>query len=182
MKLFKIAIAFILVVGFGATAHAQANAIDKYFSQYVNDKNFTVVYISPKMFQMMDNFKIKGMDDNEGKAILEIAKDLRGLRVLTTDVDAKKYYREAKSKINTNEYEMLMTVRDKDGESVEFFVKDAPGGNGNVFEEFFLMVGGEDEFVLISFVGKIDIAKISRLANSIEGKDDNKSKSKQDEE
>lgn len=181
MKLLKVLLVMLVASCLSAMAYAQANAIDKYFSQYVNDENFTVVYISPKMFQMIDKLKIDGMDDDEGKAIMEIAKDLRGLRVLTTDVNPQKYYKEAKSKINTNEYEVLMTVRDKDGENVEFHVKEAAGSNGNVFEEFFLLVGGEDEFVLVSFVGKIDLAKISKLANSIEGKEEKKPSSNKQE-
>lgn len=169
MKSLKIAVLFIAMNCLSAAVFAQANAIDKYFSQYVNDQNFTVVYISPKLFQMMDKLNIKGIDDEEDRAIMEIAKDLRGLRILTTDVNALKYYKEAKSKINTNEYEVLMTVRDKDGENFEFYVKEAPGTNGSVVEEFFLLAGGDNEdFVLISFVGKIDLNKITQLARTIE--------------
>lgn len=169
MKLYRLFLLFIAVSCFSVAASAQANAIDKYFSQYVNDENFTVVYISPKLFQMIDKLNVKGINDQEDKAILDIAKDLRGLRILTTDVTPLKYYKEAKAKINTNEYEVLMTVRDKDGENVEFYVKEAPGSNGTVFEEFFLMAGGDDEdFALISFIGKIDLEKITKLAKSIE--------------
>lgn len=172
MKMLKVLTVMLVASCISVAAAAQANAIDKYFSQYVNDENFTVVYISPKMFQMIDKLKIDGLDDEEGKAIMDVAKDLRGLRILTTDVNPLKYYKEAKAKINTNEYEILMTVRDKDGENVEFYVKELAGSNGNVFEEFFLLVGGQDEdFVLISFVGKIDLAKISKLAESIESDD-----------
>lgn len=170
MKLLKISFLTLLASCFlSMPAFAQANAIDKYFSQYVNDNNFTVVYISPKLFQMMDKLNIEGMDDLEDKAIMDIAKDLRGLRILTTDVNALQYYKDAKSKINTSEYEVLMTVRDKDGENVEFYVKEAPGSNGSVFEEFFLIAGGDNEdFVLISFVGKINLDKITKLARTIE--------------
>ena len=169
MKLLKTALLTLIASCLSMAAFAQANAIDKYFSQYVNDKNFSVVYISPRLFQMMDKLNINGMDDVEDRAILDIAKDLRGLRILTTDVNALQYYKEAKSKINTSEYEVLMTVRDKDGENVEFYVKEAPGSNGNVFEEFFLMAGGDNEdFVLISFVGKINLDKITKLAKTIQ--------------
>lgn len=169
MKLLKISVLTLFISCLGIAVYGQANAIDKYFSQYVNDKNFTVVYISPKLFQMMDKLNIDGMDDVEDRAIMDIAKDLRGLRILTTDVNALQYYKEAKSKINTNEYEVLMTVRDKDGENVEFYVKEAAGSNGSVFEEFFLLAGGDNEdFVLISFVGKINLDKITKLAKTIE--------------
>lgn len=177
MKMMKIALA-LFFFGFTLALHAQdaTNAIDKYFSQYVDDNNFTVVYISPKMFQMLDKLKLDGMEDADEKAVLDIAKDLRGLRILTTDTNPKGYYKEAKSKINTKEYEVLMTVRDKDGDNVEFLVKEEPGSNGNIISELLLLSGGEDEFVLISFVGKISLDKISRLANSIEDNDKDKSR------
>lgn len=169
MKSLKISVLIMFASCLSMAVFAQANAIDKYFSQYVNDNNFTVVYISPKLFQMMDKLNVNGIDDDEGRAILDIAKDLRGLRILTTDVNPLQYYKEAKSKINTNEYEVLMTVRDKDGENVEFYVKETPGSNGNTFEEFFLLAGGDNEdFVLISFIGKINLDKITKLARTIE--------------
>lgn len=172
MKMLKIALAlFFLGFAFATKAQDTPNAIDKYFAQYVEDKNFTVVYISPKMFQMLDKLKLEGMEDADEKAVLDIAKDLRGLRILTTETNAKSYYKEAKSKINTKEYEVLMTVRDNDGDNVEFLVKDEPGSNGNIISELLLLSGGDDEFVLISFVGKISLDKISRLARSIEEND-----------
>lgn len=171
MKVLKTAFILLVATCWSTAAMAQSNAIDLFFSQYVEDENFTVVYISPKLFQMIGELDVEGMDDEEGKAIMEIAKDLRGLRILTTDVKPMEYYEEAKQKINTEDYEVLMTVRDKDGDNVEFFVKDTAGGDGSVFDELFLLVGGEDDFVLLSFVGQIDIEKISKLADGI--KDEN---------
>ena len=171
MKVLKTAFILLVATCWSTAAMAQSNAIDLFFSQYVEDENFTVVYISPKLFQMIGELDVEGMDDEEGKAIMEIAKDLRGLRILTTDVKPMEYYEEAKQKINTEDYEVLMTVRDKDGDNVEFFVKETAGGDGSVFDELFLLVDGEDDFVLLSFVGQIDIEKISKLADGI--KDEN---------
>lgn len=148
----------------------QANAIDKYFQQYVDDQRFTVVYISPKLFQMLGKLDINKFDDeDETQAIMDIAKDLQGLRILISDENAMNLYKEAKSKINTKEYEPLMTVRDRDGDNVEFLVHES----GNIIQELLLLVGG-DEFILMSFVGNLDLNKISKLAKSIE--DDKKQK------
>lgn len=171
MKVLKFIAVFLVAGCLSTAAMAQTNAIDLFFSQYVEDENFTVVYISPKLFQMIGKLDVDAIDDEEGQAIMEIAKDLRGLRILTTDINPMQYYKEAKGKINTKDYEVLMTVRDKDGDNVEFFVKETAGGNGSVFDELFLLVGGEDDFVLLSFVGQIDIEKISKLADSIKDED-----------
>ena len=154
------------LVTVGIQAQSQINAIDKYFQQYVEDERFTVVYISSKLFQMIGKLDIDKFDDEaETQAIMEIAKDLEGLRILVAEEDAMKFYREAKSKIDTKEYEVLMTVRDREGDNVEFLVRE--DGN-SIIQELLLLVGGEDEFVLLSFVGNLDLNKISNFAKTIE--------------
>lgn len=141
-----------------ASSFGQADAIEKYFDKYMDDENFTVVYISPKMFQMISKIAPDDMDQDTK----DVIKDLKGLRILTTEYNTKAFYKEAKSLINTGEYEILMTVRDE-GTNVEFLVKDT----GDVINELLLLVGG-DEFVMMSFVGNIDLDKISKLANSLD--------------
>lgn len=151
------------------TTNTTASAIDKYFSSYVEDKRFDVVYISPKLFQMIGRIDSKILDmedDAEAKAVLEMAKDLQGLRILTTDETPEVFYKEAKAKINTKEYEVLLTVRDKDGDNVEFLIKES----NNVIQELLLLSGGKEEFVLLSFMGNLDLNKITRLAKEIEKK------------
>lgn len=153
----------------GLAQGTTASAIDKYFSSYVEDKRFDVVYISPKLFQMIGKIDSKILDmedDAEAKAVLEMAKDLQGLRILTTDETPEVFYKEAKAKINTKEYEVLLTVRDKDGDNVEFLIKES----NNVIQELLLLSGGKDEFVLLSFMGNLDLNKITRLAKEIEKK------------
>ncbi len=156
----------LLLVSATTMAQTQANAIDKYFQQYVDDDRFTVVYISPKLFEMLGKLDIDGLDmedDAEAKAILDIAQDLQGLRILVSEEDASGLYEEAKQKIDTREYEVLMTVRNKKEENVEFLVKEADG----IISELLLLVGG-DEFVLLSFVGKLSLEDISKLARAID--------------
>jgi hypothetical protein len=147
-----------MMVGFVGMAFSQADAIEKYFEKYMEDENFTVVYISPKMFELVAKVTPEDMDQD----VKDVIKDLKGLRILTTEYNTAAFYKEAKSKINTNEYEVLMTVRD-DGNNVEFLVKDT----GDVINELLLLVGG-DEFVLMSFVGNIDLNKIAKLAKNID--------------
>jgi len=146
--------------------HAQGDAIEKYFQQYIENNDFTVVFISPKMFQLISKLDLNEVDnDPEAKLIMETVSDIRGLRVLTTDVNPMERYKEAMQKINTKEYEVLVTVRDK-GENVRIWVKETD----SVVEELLLLVGAVDEFVMLSFVGNIDLEKISKLANNIDVK------------
>ncbi|GLR16356.1 DUF4252 domain-containing protein [Portibacter lacus] len=154
----KISLILTMMVVAIASSFGQADAIEKYFDKYMDDENFTVVYISPKMFEMVAKIAPEDMDQETR----DVIKDLKGLRILTTEYNTKAFYKEAKSLINTKEYEILMTVRD-DGTNVEFLVKDS----GDIINELLLLVGG-DEFVMMSFVGNIDLKKIAKLANSVD--------------
>ncbi len=158
---------YILILMLGIltwNVQAQADAIDKYFQQYLEDDDFTVVYVSPKMFQLISKLDLNEVDnDPEAKLVMETIKDIKGLRVLSTDVNAMDRYKEAMNKINTNEYEVLVTVRDK-GENVRIWIKE----EASVISELLLIVGALDEFVMLSFVGNIDLDKISKLANNID--------------
>lgn len=158
MKLLNLIILF-----FFATFNlsGQADAIEKYFSKYKDDESFTMVYVSPKMFKMFA--KVAG--DEVDEDIRDVISDLRGLRILTTENNSMQLYKEATATINTKEYEELITVRDGK-ENIKFMVKD--DGSEDIIHELLLLVGGEDDFVLMSFVGDIDLDKISKLAHSID--------------
>ncbi len=139
---------------------AQEDAITKYFEKYMDDEKFTIVYITPKMFQMISKLNLK---DKEGQDIKEVLQDLRGLRILQADHNGLQYFKEAINTFKTNEYELLMSVRDKD-ENVRFWTKE----NNGIISELLMLVGEKDEFTLISFIGNISLDKISKLSNKID--------------
>jgi len=168
-SIFKIVLA-LLFLGIAVFSKAQNDAISKYFEQYVEDERFTVVYISPKMFDLITKLDLENMEDlqdePEARAALQMVEDLDGLRVLTTDETPDKFFKEAQQKIPTSDYDLLMTVRDE-GENVRIFTKD---DGGNIIKELLLMVGGKDEFVMLSLIGEIDLKKVSKLAKVMDVK------------
>ena len=139
------------------------DAIETYFDRYMENEDFMVVYVSSKMFSMVSKIDIE-LDDPEAEVFLEMASDLKGIRVLRTETSAMTYFKDAAKSINTTSYEMLMTVRDQ-GQNVKIWIKeDADGDIG----ELLLLVGSPDEFVLVSIFGKIDLEKISQLAKQLD--------------
>jgi hypothetical protein len=140
-------------------AGAQADAISTYFGKYMDDERFTMVYVSPKMFELVSKISSDEMDQD----VKDVLKDLKGLRILTTETNSESFYAEAKKMIDTKQYEILMTVRDE-GSNIEFLVKE----KGDVIEELLLLVGGSDEFVLMSFVGNLNLKKISKLGETLD--------------
>ncbi len=166
MKPFKTLFIFLFLV-IASASYGQANAIDKYFKQYVDDERFSVVYIGPKLFEILGQFKVDGIDvdDDEAEAFLDVAKDTKGLRILTSKESSRSFYEEAKQKINTSEYEVLMTVRNnQEKKETEFFVRE----ENNVIKELFLLSGGPNDFTMMSFIGNLNLRKISNLAKTME--------------
>lgn len=151
-------IILLLLCGTSAS-FAQNDAVSKFFKSYADDTRFSSVNISPKMFQLVSRIKINDMDAD----LQAMLKNLTGLHILSTKVTPKIFYKEALGKINTKEYEELMKVRDN-GEDVLFLTKATTGSDK--IEELLMLVGGEDEFSLISFIGDIDLNKIGRLGKS----------------
>ncbi len=173
MKQFFLTAFFGLALAFSVSA--QDDAISKYFSKYAEDERFTVVYISPKMFNMISKIST---DDPDFESAKEVIKDLKGLRILVADgesedengqkiaaknpVNGMAMYKEAMNTLDMNSYEELLTVRDGQ-ENVRFVVKEDAG----TISELLLLVGSPDEFVMLSFAGKINLDKISKLGKSL---------------
>ncbi|MDZ4749426.1 MAG: DUF4252 domain-containing protein [Saprospiraceae bacterium] len=155
----SICFSFLAVLFTSLSSFAQEDAITKYFNKYMDDEKFSVVYISPKMFSMVSKIEIEDMEPE----LQEVIKSMKGLRILHTEQNALQYYNDALKTINTSEYELLMTARGE-GENVRFMVKD----NGDIVEELLMMVGGNENFALLSFIGNIDLKKIGKLAKALD--------------
>jgi hypothetical protein len=141
------------------SSFAQEDAITKYFNKYMDDDKFSVVYISPKMFSMVSKIEIEDMEPE----LQEVIKSMKGLRILHTEQNALQYYNDALKTINTSEYELLLTAKGE-GENIRFMVKD----NGDIVEELLMIVGGSENFALLSFIGNIDLKKIGKLAKALD--------------
>ncbi len=150
-------IQFLIIFLFaGISLMAQNNAVDKYFSKYMDNDDFTVVSVSGKMLSMISE------DDNDPETD-NILSSLKGINILTTEKNASNFYGEAKSKLYDSGYEELMKVKDKDS-NVLFMVR---GSDGKKVKELILLVGESDDTVLMSFTGDISLNKISKLGKSL---------------
>ncbi|MEO5906323.1 MAG: DUF4252 domain-containing protein [Saprospiraceae bacterium] len=152
-------LSFFIIIGTSVASIAQNDAITKYFNKYVDDTKFSAVYISPKMFQMVAKIEIEDMEQE----VQDVIRSMKGLRILHTEQNTLALYAEAMKTIPTSEYEVLLTAREN-GENVRFLVKD----NGDIVEELLMIVGGEKNFALMSFIGNIDLKKIGKLAKALD--------------
>jgi hypothetical protein len=143
---------------FGRTGFAQDDAIGKYFGKYIDDDRFTVVSISPTMFRLMSKVNW----DTVSTDLKETVRKLQSLRILTTTTTPMVFYKEALERIDRKEYQELITVRNNK-DNVHFMVKES----GNTIHELLMISVGDDGFSLISFVGDIDLDRLSRLSSDM---------------
>ncbi|CAL1518329.1 DUF4252 domain-containing protein [Chitinophaga sp. MM2321] len=154
----------LLLIAVFASMHLfaqQTSVIDRFFQKYENDRNFTLVSITPKMFSM---FAKIDPGDPDARNLMKVVQKLKGLRILAKEEtkDGPRLYKEAAAFL-TPEFEELMTVRDKESD-LKFLVKENSRGN---ISELIMLVGSADQFLAMSLVGDIDLNEISQIANSV---------------
>ena len=100
------------------------------------------------------------VDNKEDQEVLNAISKLKGLRILAKEQtrDSRELYKEAMSMIPTKEYEELMTVRDKD-KDMKFFIKES----GGKISELVMVMGGNEEFMVLSLFGEIDLKQVSKI-------------------
>ena len=157
MKKLIVAVGLMIIVN-GAFAQ---DAISKFFSKYQADETFSQVTVSSKMFGLFTNMEA---DTPEDKEVLDAISKLKGLRILAKQEtrDARGLYKEAFSLIPMKEYEELMSVRDKD-KDMKFLIKE----NGGKISELLMVMGGNEEFMVMSLFGEIDLKQISRIGKKM---------------
>ncbi|MEJ1241355.1 DUF4252 domain-containing protein [Chryseolinea sp. T2] len=157
MKRILAAAVFILMV---SNAFGQ-DAISKFFTKYQADESFSQVTVSSKMFGLFTNMEA---DTPEDKEVLNAISKLKGLRILAKEntSDARGLYKEAFALIPMKEYEELMSVRDKD-KDMKFMIKES----GGKISELLMVMGGTDDFMVMSLFGEIDLKQISRIGKKM---------------
>lgn len=150
-----------VIVMCSIVASAQNDAIAKFFTKYQSDETFSQVTISGKMFSMMAN--LTG-DTEEEKAMISSISKIKGLKILSKSEvrNSRELYKEAISMIPSNSFEELMAIRDKD-KDMKFYTKEA----GGKISELVMVMGGNDEFMVLTIFGEIDLKEIAKIGKSV---------------
>jgi ACT domain-containing protein len=69
-------------------------------------------------------------------------------------------YKEAIKKMNKN-YEVLMEIEDE--EKITFYIDES----GGIIKELVMVMGGQNEFMILTLEGDIDLKEISKLSKSV---------------
>lgn len=157
----KISLILVLLIGYASAAIAQDDAIQKFFSKYMEDDRFSRVYISPKMMQMAGGFlKSNAGTDAEAKELGTLISKIKGIRILSSEeVEGMALYKDAMATLNKNQYEELMDVQDK-GSSLKFMVRE----EGGLIKELTMVSGDAKSFTLLSMLGSFTYEDLNLLA------------------
>ncbi|WP_026950516.1 DUF4252 domain-containing protein [Algoriphagus mannitolivorans] len=157
----KILSLLILILGVAFASQAQEDAIQKFFSKYMEDDRFSRVYISPKMMQMAGGFlKNNAGTDKDAEELGALIAKIRGIRILSSEeVNGKALYAEAMNTLSKNKYEELMEVHDK-GSDLKFLVREEAG----LVRELMMISGEGSAFTLISMLGSFTYKDLNMLA------------------
>lgn len=153
----------VVVIMMGASGAFAQDAISKFFSKYQGDETFSQVNISSRMFGLFTQME---SDDPADKEVLDAISKLKGLKILAKEDarNARDLYKEAFSLI-PKEYEELMTVRDKD-KDMKFMIKES----GGKISELLMVMGGNNDFMVLSLFGEIDLKQVSRIGKKMDVK------------
>ncbi|MCD6597739.1 MAG: DUF4252 domain-containing protein, partial [Bacteroidales bacterium] len=136
---------------------AQKNAADKLFEKYADTDGFTTISFSSGLMKMVADMDDEKDDNNILRKIDEI-------RILTSDNENSglNFYEEIVSDLAVDEYEELITIKDKDT-NVKIWIKEDAG----IIRELILVSGGLDDNALIIVRGEIELNKLSGLGESL---------------
>jgi len=156
--IFFLTISFVLI---SFSLSAQTDAIDKFFNDYKTNGDFKIISINSKAFDLLN----KATSDKDDSEFLDIVKDLKGLKILTTSKNAMLIYADANKRVIGAGYEELMKIRDNES-NIRFVTKET---NGNI-SELVMILGEKDNFTVLSFIGNIDLKKIAKLSKTLDVK------------
>jgi hypothetical protein len=155
-------ISFVVLTMMVSGTYAQ-DAISKFFNKYQNDESFSQVNISSRMFGLFTQMEA---DNPEDKEVLDAISKLKGLKIIAKEDarNARELYKEAFAVI-PKDYEELMTVRDKD-KDMKFMIKES----GGKISELLMVMGGNEQFMVMSLFGEIDLKQVSRIGKKMDVK------------
>lgn len=160
----KTLVGIVMMILISTAAFSQGDAITKFFTKYQDDESFSQVTISSKMFSLLTDMQV---DNPEDQQVIDAISKLKGLRILGKDNarDGRTLYKEALALLPAKDYEELMSVRDDD-KDMKFFIRS--GATPSKIAELVMVMGGNDDFMVLSLFGDIDLKQIGKIGSKMD--------------
>lgn len=158
MKKIIIAIAILAIPFF---AQSQHECIEKFYNKYVSNEKVTDISLNGWILSLASK-----MSDEEGTEILEKITKLRIMIAEEENIVSKTDVKKLMKDVRKNKFEDLMTVRDEDVR-VNFMIRE----EGEKITNVLVIISGDDEFILLSLEGVLNMEDLEELNFDVEGGD-----------
>lgn len=162
----KLVITLAIIVYATANAMYAQTAIDDLYQKYAGEKGFTSINISPAMLGFLSDLD---MNDSSEKAqeTQDVLEQMSGLKMLVYEPEGESneaFLKDVRSLSKSNGYSEMMSV-DSEDEIVKFLAKKGPDGK---VLELLMIVFDEEEAVIMSMTGNLDMKSISQISKSLD--------------
>lgn len=154
-RMYKILIVLLILP---VLSQAQNDAIVTYFSSEMENDLFKHAYISPRMINAVVKMDVEDMDED----IRMIVKDLKGMRILSSDKDGKNQYSRFIKELDSQPYEVIVSSRTP-AESVKIYLKNEGQPDG----ELIMVYQTNETCSITSISGLLDLEKIAKLSRQL---------------
>lgn len=168
MRKMILCVVLLVVLSISHKAEAQS-PIDKVFDKYSGQDGFTTVNITKELMQMMLQMSQGETKDTNAIEIRKMMEQLNGLKILTFGFDSTKIvkavsvYNEFAALFPPAIYKELMSVNEG-RQSIRFLTKQDADGKIN---EMVMLMKDRDEVAVLSLLGHIDLATVSKLSKGM---------------
>lgn len=153
----------VALCAFALTSFSQ-NVIDRHFSAYQQNEDFTKVHVTGALFGLAAHIDNE-TNDPDVEEFKEFARQIKAFDLVASDkmLDSKFAFRDA-TRIIEKEFEELMSIDDAEGRFT-FYIDERDGRVNEV-----VGVGaGPSSFVVFSLSGDMDLKQLSRMGQKLQG-------------
>lgn len=160
-----------LILSFQLSAQ---NAVEKYFSNHLDNQEATVVQVNGKMFQyaavLVPDETDELDEDMPVKNVKEMLANITSFVLVKVDKleNSKKEYRSGIKKLEASNYEELVRVTDKEN-NLSIFIDET----NDVISEIVGVISTEDEFVVAALTGTIRLDQVQDIISNMQSEDMN---------
>lgn len=160
----KRAISTTLILIFVLTGLMAQNQIDRLFQKYQGKEGFVSFMVSGNMLRL-----VAALDEEGSDSFMKHASKFTSIRILAKEnnfVESENFYDSVIDELMRGGYEEMMTVKSTGADLKMLLLTD-----GDIFREFILIVGGEEN-AIIQIKGNLsydDIHEISRSVSNGQG-------------
>lgn len=158
--------AILVLLFFPLLGFTQSSAVSSLFEKYTEQDGFTSVEVSKGLFELFSEIEADDPEFDEFQKAVEGIEQLKLLAYSVKDDGSEStknsFHDEIMKTIPFKEYKELMVVKDNDA-NINFYAKS----EGSIISEMIMVVDGDDEEVLLSLTGNINLNHVAKLGSAM---------------